>query len=341
MKRRHLISALAIVGSITGAGVIASSASAATTNEQSAVSANWSGYVAGSSGNTNKQFTSVSGSWTEPSTNCSAGQGDAAFWVGLGGSGQGSQHLEQVGTESDCNGTGAASHYSWWEIVPAAPVRFNVAISAGDHISAKVTVSGSNVTMSLTDDTTGQSATKTSQMSDPDLSSAEWIAEAPSQCDGSGNCTPVPLADFGTVNFTNASATSNGHSGTISDSSWANEPVQLNGGSDGYVSYNGSANAAPSTLSSDGSSFSVAFQGGGEQTSTSGGAGSDGGYPGAGYSGGYPGAGYGSGSGYGYGGGSPYGYGSGYGYGGGSAYGGGYGGGYGDGYGGGGYIVIG
>ena len=185
--------------------------------------------------------------------------------------------------------------------------------------------------MSLTDETTGQSATKTSQMSDPDLSSAEWIAEAPSQCDGSGNCTPVPLADFGTVNFTNASATSNGHSGTISNSSWANEPVQLNGGSDGYVSYTPSAGAAPSGLSSDGSSFSVAFQGGGEQTSTSAGAGGNGGYPGDGYSGG----GYGPGSGYGYGGGSPYGYG----YGGGSPYG--YGSGDGYGYGGGGYIVIG
>ncbi len=320
MKQRHLISALAIVGSITGAGVIASSASAATSDGQSAVSANWSGYVAGSSNNSNQKFTAVSGSWTEPSANCSAGQGDAAFWVGLGGAAQGSQHLEQVGTEADCSGgTGSASHYAWWEIVPQAPVRFNVTISPGDHISAKVTVSGSDVTMSLTDETTGQSASKTQQMSDPDLSSAEWIAEAPSQCDGSGSCTPVPLADFGTVNFTNASATSNGHSGTIGDSSWANQSVQLNGSSDGYVSYTPSAGAAPSSLSSDGSSFSVAYQGTGEQTSTSGGAGSAGGYPGGGYGdgsgygggygGGYPGGGYGDGSGYG--GGSPYGYGGG------------------------------
>ena len=338
MQRRHLISALAIVGSMTGAGVIASSASAATTDQQSAVSANWSGYVVGGSqSNSNQQFSSVSGSWTEPSTNCSAGQGDAAYWVGLGGAGQSSQHLEQVGTESDCSGTGAATHYSWWEIVPAAPVRFDVAISPGDHISAKVTVSGSNVTMSLTDETTGQSASKTSQMSDPDLSSAEWIAEAPSQCDGSGNCTPVPLADFGTVNFTNASVTSNGHTGTISDSNWSSEPVQLNGGSsDGFVSYNASAGAAPSGLSSDGSGFKVAYQGGGEQTSTSTGAGGSGGYGGGGY--GYGGSGYGGGGygggGYGYGGG---GYsGGGYGYGGDG--GGGYGaGGYGDGSG---YVIV-
>jgi len=323
MQRRHLISALAIVGSVTGAGVIASTASAATTDQQSAVSANWSGYVVGgSSNNPNQQFSSVSGSWTEPSTNCNAGQGDAAYWVGLGGAGQNSQHLEQVGTESDCSGgTGAASHYSWYELVPAAPVRLDVGISPGDHVSAKVTVSGSNVTVWLSDNTTGQSATKTLQMSDPDLSSAEWIAEAPSQCDGSGNCTPLPLADFGDVSFTNATATSNGHTGTISDLDWSSVPVQLNGGSDGFVSYNTSAGAAPSGLSSDGSGFSVAYQGGGEQTSTSTGAGGGGyGYGGGGYSG-YGGGGYGyGGGGYGYGGdgGGGYGYG-GYG-GGGSGY---------------------
>jgi Peptidase A4 family len=326
MKRRHLISALAIVGSVAGAGVAASSAVAATTDQQSAVSANWSGYVVGgSSSDSNQQFTSVSGSWTEPSTNCSSGQGDAAFWVGLGGAGQGSQHLEQVGTESDCNGTGSASHYSWWEIVPQAPVRMDVAIHPGDHISAKVTVSGSNVTMSLTDDTTGQSASKTQQMSDPDLSSAEWIAEAPSQCDGSGNCTPVQLADFGTVGFTNATATSNGHTGTISDSNWASEPVQLSSSSDGFVSYEQTGGAAPSNLSSDGSSFSVAYQAdGGQSTATSG---AGGGYPGGGAGGygdsGYGGSGYGGG-GYGYGGGG-YGYGGGgYGYGGYGGYAGGY-----------------
>ena len=172
---------------MTGAGVVASSASAATTNEQSAVSANWSGY-----GRRVRRATQTSSSRASlgagPSRPPTAAPAKATppYWVGLGGSGQGSQHLEQVGTESDCSGTGAASHYAWWEIVPAAPVRVDVTISPGDHVSAKVTVSGTNVTMSLTDNTTGQSATKTAQMSDPDLSSAEWIAEAPSQCDGSG-----------------------------------------------------------------------------------------------------------------------------------------------------------
>ena len=53
-------------------------------------------------------------------------------------------------------------------------------------------------------------------MSNPDISSAEWIAEAPSTCSqGLSSCTPLPLADFGTVQFTSASATTtDGHTGT-------------------------------------------------------------------------------------------------------------------------------
>jgi Peptidase A4 family len=346
MSTKRLIMALAIVGSITGAA--ASSAYADTTSGQAADSANWSGYVVGGAANgASQQFSSVSGSWTQPSANCSSGQGDSAFWVGIGGSGQQSQALEQVGTEADCNGAGAASNFAWYELVPSAPVRLDLTISPGDHVSGKVTVSGTNVTVSLSDSTTGQSATKTLQMSNPDVSSAEWIAEAPSQCDGSGNCQPLPLANFGKVSFSNATATANGHTGTISDSSWATEPVQLSAGGASYggaefLSDTSSAGAAPSGLSSDGSSFSVSYQGGGDQSAGSGGSGSAGAYPGAGgYGGGdgYGGSGYGGGgSGYGYGGsgygggsgadggygpgGAGYTYGSGYGSGAGYAYGG-------------------
>jgi Peptidase A4 family len=336
MNTKRLIMALAVVGSITGAA--ASSASADTTGGQAADSANWSGYVAGGAANgADQQFSSVSGSWIQPSANCSSGQGDSAFWVGIGGAGQQSQALEQVGTEADCNGTGAASNFAWYELVPAAPVRLNLTISPGDHISGKVTVSGTNVTVSLSDSTTGQSAAKTLQMSSPDVSSAEWIAEAPSQCDGSGSCQPLPLANFGNVSFSNATATANGHTGTISDSSWASEPVQLNAGGGGYggaqfLSDTSAAGAAPSGLSADGSSFSVSYLGTGDQSSasgTSGAAGGAGGYGGgSGYgdgSSGYGGGGYGGAGSYGgngsYGGG---GYGAGDGYGSGYADGSGY-----------------
>jgi Peptidase A4 family len=344
MTTKHFISSLAAVGSVAFATAgslalgVAAPASAATTSAQLATSANWSGYAVGS-GSSNQQFSSVSGSWTEPSANCSAGQGVASFWVGLGGAGEQSQGLEQTGTEIDCTG-GSAQHHAWYELIPAAPVKFDLPISAGDHISASVSVSGTSVTMSLKNETTGQSATKTTQTDNIDLTSAEWIAEAPSQCDGSGNCTPLPLADFGKVDFTNASATAGGHSGTISDSSWQAQPVELSpSGGSGFVSSDtsvavsdsqtSSAGAQPSDLSSDGASFSVSWASDGGQVST-GGSGSTGGYGGYGDGGGGYGGGPGDGSGYGSIPGDGYGDGSGYGYGGGSAYG------YGDG----GYYII-
>lgn len=306
------------------AAVVVSPAASADAVGQSAVSANWAGYVAGGT-----QFSSVSGSWVQPTARCGSGQTYSAFWVGLGGSGDQSNALEQTGTQADCNADGSTNYYAWYELVPAAPVQLGLTIQPGDHIKATVSVSGSNVTVSLSDETSGQSTTKTLQMDSPDTSSAEWIAEAPSSCDGSGSCQPLPLSDFGSVQFSSATATADGHTGTISDSNWSAQPVSLGGSGASDISYSSdSAGASPSSLSTDGSSFSVSYQGGGSVSTGSAGGSGDYGYGGGGYGyGGYPG---GDGS-YGYGG-YPGGYGQ-YGYGGGG-YGGGYGdGGYGGGYG--------
>ncbi len=244
-----------------------------------------------------------------------------------------------MGTQSDCSTTGATSYYAWYELVPAAPVRLGLAVKPGDHITGKVKVSGSNVTVSLWNTTTGQSATKNLTTDNIDTSSAEWIAEAPSECDQSGNCQPLPLADFGSVKFTDASATAGGHTGTISDSNWQSQVVNLDGSGAtrsfgpvgvAYSGSSGAAGAQASGLSSDGSAFSVAYSAN-DTAVTSGSGSAD---PAAG------------GSTYGDGAGSPYGYGSGGGGYGGGGYGGGDygsggggyaygGGGYGDGYGGG------
>jgi Peptidase A4 family len=311
MNAYRLIASLAAGAALTGVG--AASASADTVSPQEQVSQNWAGYVAGGT-----QFSSVSGSWVQPTAKCGSGQTYSAFWVGLGGSGSQSSALEQTGTQADCNSDGSTDYYAWYELVPAAPVRLGLTINPGDQISAKVSVAGSNVTVSLWDQTTRQSTTKTLQMSQPDTSSAEWIAEAPSACDGSGSCQPLPLSDFGSVQFTNSSATdTNGHTGTISDSTWSTQAVQLGSGGTSDISYGGyqsSAGAAPSSLSSDGSSFSVSVQNASSGSQTTGSAGGAGGYGGYGYGGdpggyggygGYPGGGYGY---YGYGGGYSYGY---------------------------------
>ncbi|MBV8220963.1 MAG: hypothetical protein JO325_21070 [Solirubrobacterales bacterium] len=342
MKTRTLLASLTTAAAIVGAS--AGSASAATSAASETVSQNWAGYVVGAS-DSSTQFSNVSGSWVQPTSQCSGGQDYSAFWVGIGGSGSGSgssqfsslgdsgsTSLEQIGTQGDCTGNGT-EYYAWYEMVPAAPVQISMTVHPGDHMSGSVNVNGSNVTVSITDHTTGQSFSKTLQENNPDTSSAEWIAEAPSQCDGSGNCTPLPLSDFGTVDFSNATATANGHTGPISDSDWSAQAVALgsNGSYDvGYGSSQNSAGATPSSLSSDGSSFSVAWSQNGAGSTTSPTGGSTGGYGDGGYGdggygyGGYPGgdSGYG---GYGYGAGGYGGGGSGYGQGGYGGYGDGYG----------------
>jgi hypothetical protein len=358
-------------------GAVPAWTSVASADVQQASSANWSGYVVGgsssdSSNGSGKRFSSVSGSWVAPAAKCTGSDTYSAFWIGVGGSGgsssadasgfgQGgsggsdgsssstgsqSDSLEQAGTEADCSSNGTASYFAWYEIVPAAPVKLNLAVHAGDHIATKVQITGSNdsnMVVTMNNQTTGQSTTKTLPTNNPDMSSAEWIAEAPSQCDQSG-CNPLSLTNFGTMSFAGASATTtDGHTGTISDGDWSAVAVQLNpsASSSGFGSAQfasdttSSGGANPSSLSSDGSSFSVAYAGSGAQ-STSTGSGSGYGNGSGGSSGDPYGYGGGGGDPYGDGGGSGYGYGGdpGYGYGGGDPYGdsgGGYGYGYGDG----------
>ena len=47
-------------------------------------------------------------------------------------------------------------------------------------------------------------------MTHPDVGSAEWVAEAPTGCDYLGNCSTLPLTNFGTVAFSHSSASVKG-----------------------------------------------------------------------------------------------------------------------------------
>jgi hypothetical protein len=191
------------------------------------------------------------------------GRGDVfAFWVGLGGDSTSSSSLEQAGTEADCTVTGAARYSAWYELVPAASVRVSLKVAAGDAISATVAVDGMRVTIRLKNVTTGATYSKTLAMASPDTSPAEWIAEAPSLCTADGRCRQASLTNFGTVKFSNASATSTGHTGTISDSVWAATAIQLvaQGGPGGlgrYAMQVTAAEAAPTALRSRGGAFAV------------------------------------------------------------------------------------
>jgi hypothetical protein len=208
-----------------------------------AESSNWSGYAV-----TGYSFTQAKGSWTVPSVDCTAiPNSSASFWVGLDG--WVSDTVEQTGTDSDCNGE-APSYYAWYEFFPRAGVTIaSVPISPGDQMSAQVTYNGSEFTITITNETTGQSYSKSSTVAGAKRESAEWIAE------WNGN----KLSDFGTVPFgedytdvsgTNYAADSS-TSGTIGDFGrhvWKSIMVGDLG-----------VEAVPSSLSPNGTSFAVTW----------------------------------------------------------------------------------
>jgi peptidase A4-like protein len=226
-------------------------------------SLNWSGYAV-----TGTTFTDVKGSWVQPAADCSSttasptnGKGNgnghgnghggggggqsqstySSFWVGLDG--YSSNTVEQTGTDADCSGT-TPVYYGWYEFYPAFPINLPDPVFPGDSMTGEVSVSGGNVTVTLTDATQNWTQTATQSSSGYALSSAEWIAEAPS----SGKV--LPLANFGTVDFGNASATGGGKTGSISAFTYD----QLT-----MVTSAGQTKALPSGLGNHGSSFSVTW----------------------------------------------------------------------------------
>jgi hypothetical protein len=226
-------------------------------------STNWSGYVAHGNG---ANFRTVTALWTQPKANCTADPTTySAVWVGLGGYSLSSQALEQIGTEADCNAAGREVSNAWYELVPAASTGIRMRVNPGDVMAGRVTVLGHLVTLALSDRTRHKSFTKTMTVSSLDVTSADWIVEAPSQCDGNGNqCQSLPLADFGSETFARARAvTKSGKSGSIVSSLWRTNAITLVPGGTGpqYTSYSNATQgqSAPSILSASGTSFKLTY----------------------------------------------------------------------------------
>jgi hypothetical protein len=225
------------------------------------VSSNWAGYVVGDeTGSTS--FTRVAARWVQPATTCTSSERSfSAFWVGLGGFDDTSQALEQIGTEADCSPGGDATYAMWYELVPAPSVRIKLKVFPGNVLAAYVSVSGTKVTLQIKNLSRKTTFKRTLRMASPDVSSAEWIAEAPSACASNGRCFQLPLSNFGSLSFTRASVTGNGHTGTIIDASWTNTMVKLVSQPDvPFVDQSSPTGALPSELSPDGTAFRIDWQ---------------------------------------------------------------------------------
>jgi hypothetical protein len=239
----------------------------------SQTSSNWAGYVASGPNALTVEpttFSAVSATWVQPTAACgqpsAVGPTSAAFWVGLGGEANGSNALEQTGTEADCTRAGA-QYFAWYELVPAASVRLKLEVRPGNTMSASVSVNGEQVAIRVRNLSQGTSSSKTLTMATPDTSSAEWITEAPSVCAAEDQCRPLSLTDFGTVKFSHATAQSGDATASISDSSWTATPIDLRnsettGGYAGGGRFDPDQSgdeALPSSLTQSGNAFSVTW----------------------------------------------------------------------------------
>jgi hypothetical protein len=221
-------------------------------------SPNWAGYVVHTvvpvaGGRVPPQPLSVfdvKGSWVVPRVNCEVTMdGWASFWVGIDGWFSGT--VEQTGTESDCS-SGVPTYYAWYEMYPGPTVVIDMKISPGHTVSAEATslavLGGAEFLLTITDVTTGATFTTTrtflSNVAVALAMSGEWIAEAPSL----GGV--LPLADFVSVTFHNTRATLRTGTGPINDPAFGFDRLDM-------VSESGVIKAVTSSLSPDGTSFSV------------------------------------------------------------------------------------
>jgi len=266
------VSLLMLLAAFSPALVLASPISAPMMNMAGSIngtvySTNWSGYaVTGATGS----VTSANGSWTVPTVTGSNGQ-YAAFWVGIDGAI--SSTVEQTGILAEVTGnrrTSTTTYYAWYEFYPLESIieittatkigtstSTPATVEPGDAISAAVTyVSGTTFTLTITDITGKWNFTTTGSQSGATESSAEWIVEAPSS-----NFGVLPLANFGTAYFgsdytgvpSTCTATIGGTSGTIG--SFGSSVVQIN-----MVTNRGVLKDSTSSLSADGTSFSVTWK---------------------------------------------------------------------------------
>jgi hypothetical protein len=263
------------------------------TDQTVSYSFNWAGYaVTGPNGG----VTNVAASWVVPSVgNCQkVPDGISAFWTGIDG--WTDQTVEQTGTDSDCvnilgTQTGTPTYYAWFEFFPQPGYLIGdynnelecVAgcVFPGDLMTAEVSYLGLNppspgpprgqaFTLTITDLTRTWYVTINASVPGALANSAEFITETPFGCNtSSGFCL---LSDFIQSNYgkdyTRAAGTSyatvNGKTGPLgSFGSSVQQAIMVNFTTCTVDCTLPPLMAAPSSLSTDGTSFNVTWLGSG------------------------------------------------------------------------------
>lgn len=200
------------------------------------ISRNWSGYAA-----SDGTYTGVSGTWTIPQVEFgNNAYGVDAAWVGIGG--VNSHDLIQAGTQSTVDRNGQVEYSAFFETLPYPAQPLRMPVNAGDSVTVSLKEQSDGVwDISFKNNTTGQ-RTSFTRAYNSSLSSAEWIEEAPSSIR-----RVMPLADFGTITFTNATAIENNQAVNLAQADA--QPM--------HMGVYGQVLAMASVLGNDGASFSV------------------------------------------------------------------------------------
>lgn len=162
-------------------------------------SENWSGAVIETAPD-GEYWHSVTAQFTVPVPKGSA-DAAASAWVGIDG-----DTCETAILQTGVDFTVDGGYDAWYEWYPAYAYDFTLDISAGDVIKTTVTATSFNTGSAVIENlTTGQTVTKELESSsDLCLENAEWIVEDFEEGD-----SLVPFADFGSINFLDAVATTN------------------------------------------------------------------------------------------------------------------------------------
>ena len=220
------------------------------------LSTDWAGYsVASDFTNPQPVVIGITSSWIVPTVIVSQRNAYSAVWIGIGGQ-LNDNTLIQAGTEQDSTYNNA-TYSAWYELLPNDSVTItNIDISPGDKITASInlTDSISNVwSIEMVDLTNSQSFHENVFYNSSRLS-GEWIVE-----ETSVNVRRGTLANFGKVTFMDSRVNVNGSVGTITNFPFDRITLQ---------SRQGVLLTSVSSLSDDGSSFTVTYFGSASSTLT-------------------------------------------------------------------------
>lgn len=168
-------------------------------------SGNWSGYAIDAS-HSGYAFTSIYATWVMPALT-PIPDTDSSFWIGFDG--YGNSTVEQCGIQALVDHLGQVKYQPWYEFYPQYQQNiYSFDVNAGDVISALITYSVSDTTYNIvmqnltaSNNSLPYSYSNSFVTNVGTRTSVEWIAEAPN-----GGTGVQPLADYGTMSFSNCMA---------------------------------------------------------------------------------------------------------------------------------------